>query len=207
MNKVAVHIGILENEKANKLAKESTTLDTVKWIYNANETAYIPFCRGVELDLNIRHFLNKQIKGKILINDVKNKWIQCLLQAVGGGQKALNTNEKIVLSSEYIMSSSNIDMLCKRLVNKQFGRINAFANINLKTNNNILVKICKWTVTQARNKLWEEWCRLQTKWKKSKNIDNRVKRNSYDGSNIHNTSRDGGRNTSRHIVRIGELFT
>ncbi|KAG9297682.1 hypothetical protein G9A89_011197 [Geosiphon pyriformis] len=37
MNKVAAHIGILENKKADKLAKESTTLDTIKWAYNAKE--------------------------------------------------------------------------------------------------------------------------------------------------------------------------
>ncbi|KAG9299082.1 hypothetical protein G9A89_020395 [Geosiphon pyriformis] len=86
---------------------------------------------------------------------------------------------KIVLSSEYIMSLFNIDILYKGLINKQFGRINTFADINLKTNNNILVKMCKWA-----------------------DIDNRVKRNLYDSSNIHNTLRDSGKDTGRHIVRI-----
>ncbi|KAG9284777.1 hypothetical protein G9A89_003700 [Geosiphon pyriformis] len=60
MNKVAAHVGIFKNEKADKLAKGSTALDTMRWAYNAKETAYIPVCGRVELDLNIRHFLNKQ---------------------------------------------------------------------------------------------------------------------------------------------------
>ncbi|KAG9298693.1 hypothetical protein G9A89_012761 [Geosiphon pyriformis] len=54
------HNSILENEKADKLAKGSTTLYTMRWAYNAKETVYISVCGRVELDLNIRHFLNKQ---------------------------------------------------------------------------------------------------------------------------------------------------
>ncbi|KAG9294449.1 hypothetical protein G9A89_001954 [Geosiphon pyriformis] len=250
MKKVAAHAGILENEKADKLAKESTTLDTMRWVYNTKETAYISVCRRVELDLNIRHFLNKQAslqsaldwignnkvqetigsldqnidwiyttkiwnwnrkilsgftsagssamhtfimksfhnmlpttetchrevetnqhfwecslntqEGKTLIDDVKDKWIQCLSEAVRGGCKAYNTDEKLVLSNKYIMSMSNIDLLCKRLINKQFGRINAFFDIDLRISNNVLIKVCKWAVTQARNRLWEECCKLQT---------------------------------------------
>ncbi|KAG9288328.1 hypothetical protein G9A89_021359 [Geosiphon pyriformis] len=280
MNKVAAHTGMLENEKADKLAKESTNLDTVRWVYNAKEIAYIPLCRRIELDLNIRHFLSEQTslqvaldwidnnkvqemlgsldqdidwmcktkiwnwdgkmslgftsagssamctfimksfhnmlptaevlynrcplvylnnlckichrevetnqhfwecslntqEGKTLINDVRDKWIQCLSKAVRGECEALNTNKKIVLSNEYIMSTSNIDLLYKGLINKQFGRINTFADIDLKTNNNILIKVCKWAVNQARNRLWREHCKLQTKWEKSMSIDNRVKK-------------------------------
>ncbi|KAG9292558.1 hypothetical protein G9A89_006929 [Geosiphon pyriformis] len=62
MNKVAAHAGILENEKADKLAKKSTVLNTMRWAYNAKKAAYIPVCGEVELDLNIRHFLNKQAR-------------------------------------------------------------------------------------------------------------------------------------------------
>ncbi|KAG9299080.1 hypothetical protein G9A89_020393 [Geosiphon pyriformis] len=76
MNKVAAHTGILENEKTDKLAKEFTTLDTVKWTYNANKTAYIPFCRGVELDLNIKHFLSKQTILQAALNWIGNNKIQ-----------------------------------------------------------------------------------------------------------------------------------
>ncbi|KAG9292567.1 hypothetical protein G9A89_006938 [Geosiphon pyriformis] len=47
-------------DMANKLAKEVTTFDTVEWMYNAENISYIPYCRGVELDLNIRHFLSQQ---------------------------------------------------------------------------------------------------------------------------------------------------
>ncbi|KAG9303081.1 hypothetical protein G9A89_005039 [Geosiphon pyriformis] len=61
-------------------------------------------------------------------------------QAVRVGHKASNTDEKIVLSNEYIMSTFNIDLLYKELINKQFGRINVLANINLNlkvSDNNI----------------------------------------------------------------------
>ncbi|KAG9301582.1 hypothetical protein G9A89_016652 [Geosiphon pyriformis] len=68
INKVAAHTGILENKKANKLAKESTTLDTIRWIYDAKEAAYISFCREIELDLNIRHFLSKQTSLQAALN-------------------------------------------------------------------------------------------------------------------------------------------
>ncbi|KAG9299682.1 hypothetical protein G9A89_006398 [Geosiphon pyriformis] len=57
---VATHTGISENEMADKLAKKATAFDTVGWAYNAKNISYIPSCRGVELDLNIRHFLNQQ---------------------------------------------------------------------------------------------------------------------------------------------------
>ncbi|KAG9301536.1 hypothetical protein G9A89_008388 [Geosiphon pyriformis] len=60
INKVAAHTGIPENEMADILAKEATTFDTVEWAYSAENVSYIPFCRGVELDLNIRHFLSQQ---------------------------------------------------------------------------------------------------------------------------------------------------
>ncbi|KAG9290704.1 hypothetical protein G9A89_011667 [Geosiphon pyriformis] len=76
MNKVAAHAGILENEKADKLAKGSTTLDTVRWAYNAKETAYIPVCGEVELDLNIRHFLNKQIRLQSALDWIGNNKVQ-----------------------------------------------------------------------------------------------------------------------------------
>ncbi|KAG9305525.1 hypothetical protein G9A89_003588 [Geosiphon pyriformis] len=272
------------NKVANKLAKRSTTLDTVRWAYNAKETAYIPVCGEVELDLNIRHFLNKQAslqsaldwignnkvqetigsldqdidwicttkiwnwdkkmssgfisagssamctfimksfhnmlptaevlynrhfhvylnnlcktchrevetnqhfwecslntqEGKTLIDDVKDKWIQCLSEAVKRGRETHNTDEKIILSNEYIMSTSNIDLLCKGLINKQFGRINAFSDIDLKTSNNILIKVC---------------------------IDNRVKRNPTVGSSIHSTSRNSGKDNGKPIVKIGDVST
>ncbi|KAG9288331.1 hypothetical protein G9A89_021362 [Geosiphon pyriformis] len=257
INKVAAHAGIFENKKADKLAKRSTALDTIRWAYNAKETAYIPVCGRVEVDLNFRHFLNKQAslqlaldwignnkvqkmigslnqdidwicttkiwnwdgkmslgftsasssamctfimksfhnmlstaevlynrcshvylnnlcktchkkvetnwhfwdcslntqKGKTLIDDVKNKWIQCLSKAVRRGRRAQNTDEKIALSNKYIRSISNIDLLCKGLVNKQFERINTFSDIDLRASNKVLIKMCKWTVAQARNRL------------------------------------------------------
>ncbi|KAG9297405.1 hypothetical protein G9A89_009489 [Geosiphon pyriformis] len=76
MNKVAAHAGILENEKADKLAKGSTTLDTVRWAYNAKETAYIPVCGEVELDLNIRQFLNKQASLQSALDWISNNKVQ-----------------------------------------------------------------------------------------------------------------------------------
>ncbi|KAG9288430.1 hypothetical protein G9A89_015636 [Geosiphon pyriformis] len=285
MNKVAAYAGILENEKADKLAKGSITLDTVRWAYNAKETAYIFVCGGVELDLNIRHFLNKQASlqsaldwignnkiwnwdrkmssgfisagssamhtfimksfhnmlpiAEVLYNrclhvylnnlcktcyrEVKTNWHfwecslntqkgktlidDCLSEAVKGGCEAHNTDEKIVLSNEYIMSMSNIDLLCKGLINKQFRRINAFSDINLRISNNVLIKVCKWAVTQARNRLWGEHCKLQTEWEKTMGIDNRVKRNPTGGSSIHSTSRNSGKDNGKPIVKIGDVFT
>ncbi|KAG9292569.1 hypothetical protein G9A89_006940 [Geosiphon pyriformis] len=76
MNKVAVHTGILENEKTDKLAKESTILNTVRWIYNAKEITYILFCKGVELDLNIRHFLSKQTSLQAVLDWIGNNKVQ-----------------------------------------------------------------------------------------------------------------------------------
>ncbi|KAG9290709.1 hypothetical protein G9A89_011672 [Geosiphon pyriformis] len=311
MNKVAVHAGTLENEKANKLAKGSTAFDTMRWAYNAKEAAYVPICEAVELDLNIRHFLNKQArlqsalewignnkvqetirsldqdidwicttkiwnwdskmssgftsasssamhtfimksfhnmlptaevlynrhphiylnnlyktchrevetnrhfwecslntqKGKTLIDNIKNKWIQCLTEAVRGECKAQNTDEKIVLSNEYIMSTSNIDLLYKGLVSKQFGRVNTFSDINLRTSNKVLIKVCKWAVTQARNRLWGEHCKLQTEWEKTMGIDNRVKRNPNGGSSIDSISRNSGKVSGEPIVKVGNVST
>ncbi|KAG9300845.1 hypothetical protein G9A89_004475 [Geosiphon pyriformis] len=76
MNKVAAHAGIFKNEKADKLAKESTALDTMRWAYNAKKTAYILVCRGVELDLNIRHFLNKQASLQSALDWIGNNKVQ-----------------------------------------------------------------------------------------------------------------------------------
>ncbi|KAG9297670.1 hypothetical protein G9A89_011185 [Geosiphon pyriformis] len=76
MNKVAAHTGLLKNEKANKLAKKSTNLDTVEWTYNAKIIAYILLSRGVELDLNIRHFLSEQTSFQAALDWIGNNKIQ-----------------------------------------------------------------------------------------------------------------------------------
>ncbi|KAG9299774.1 hypothetical protein G9A89_013134 [Geosiphon pyriformis] len=60
INKVAAHTKISKNKMANKLAKKATAFDTVGWAYNAKNISYILFCRKVELNLNIKHFLNQQ---------------------------------------------------------------------------------------------------------------------------------------------------
>ncbi|KAG9292568.1 hypothetical protein G9A89_006939 [Geosiphon pyriformis] len=98
----------------------------------------------------------------MLIDDVRNEWMRCLSKAVRGKHKILDPSKRVVLSNEYIRTMPNIDLLCKRLINEQFGKINVFANIDQKANDNILIKVCKWAVTQARNRLWKECCRIQT---------------------------------------------
>ncbi|KAG9292534.1 hypothetical protein G9A89_006905 [Geosiphon pyriformis] len=60
INKVTAHTGLTENEMADKLAKEATVLDTMGWAYNNKNISYVPLCEGVELDLDIRHFLGQQ---------------------------------------------------------------------------------------------------------------------------------------------------
>ncbi|KAG9294833.1 hypothetical protein G9A89_008525 [Geosiphon pyriformis] len=65
-----------KNKKADKLAKESTILDTVRWVYNIKKTAYILLCKGVELDLNIRHFLSKQTSLQSALNWIGNNKVQ-----------------------------------------------------------------------------------------------------------------------------------
>ncbi|KAG9289399.1 hypothetical protein G9A89_007960 [Geosiphon pyriformis] len=190
INKVAAHTGIAENEMADKLAKEATAFDIVDWIYNARNISYIPFCKEVELDLNIRHFLNQQTEiqgaldwignnkvqeivksldqgvdwkcttkvwnwnGKMLIDDMRNEWMQCLSKAVKRKHKILDPGKKVFLSNEYIQSTPTIDLLYKRLINKQFGRINVFSNIDQRANNNILIKVSKWAVTQVQEFLF-----------------------------------------------------
>ncbi|KAG9306115.1 hypothetical protein G9A89_016019 [Geosiphon pyriformis] len=72
INKVAAHTDVSENEMADKLAKEAITFDTVKWAYNAKNISYIPSCRGIELDLNIRHFLSQQIGIQKALNWIGN---------------------------------------------------------------------------------------------------------------------------------------
>ncbi|KAG9302193.1 hypothetical protein G9A89_020627 [Geosiphon pyriformis] len=57
---MTAHTSISKNKMTDKLAKKATTFDTVEWAYNAENINYIPSCRGVELDLNIRHFLSQQ---------------------------------------------------------------------------------------------------------------------------------------------------
>ncbi|KAG9300853.1 hypothetical protein G9A89_004483 [Geosiphon pyriformis] len=61
---------------ANKLAKEATTFDTVVWTYNAKNISYIPSCRGVELDLNIRHFLSQQTGIQGALDWISNNKVQ-----------------------------------------------------------------------------------------------------------------------------------
>ncbi|KAG9301604.1 hypothetical protein G9A89_016674 [Geosiphon pyriformis] len=117
--------------------------------------------------------LNTQ-KGKTLIDDVKNKWIQCLSEAVRGGRIVQNTDEKIVLSKEYIMSMPNV---------------------------------CKWAVIQAKNRLWGEYCKLQTEWEKTMGIDNRVKRNPIGGFSVDSISRNSDRVSSKPIVKVGDIYT
>ncbi|KAG9290703.1 hypothetical protein G9A89_011666 [Geosiphon pyriformis] len=143
-------------------------LPTAEMLYNRCPHVYLNnLCKTCHREVKTnQHFwecsLNTQ-EGKTPIDDIKNKQIQCLSEAVKGRRKAHNTDEKIVLSNEYIMSMSNIDLLCKGLINKQFGRINAFSDIDLRTSNNVLIK-CNSIVMGWSNKLMnnkeEQNCRV-----------------------------------------------
>ncbi|KAG9298280.1 hypothetical protein G9A89_002768 [Geosiphon pyriformis] len=310
INKVAAHTGISENEMADKLAKEATIFDTVDWAYNAENISYIPSCREVELDLNIRHFLSQQTgiqgaldwigndkvqetvgsldqrvdwksttkvwnwdgkmssgftlagssamhtfimksfhnmlstaevlynrhllvyinnlckichtevetnqhfwvcslntqKGKTLIDDVRNEWMWCLSKAVRGKHKILDPSERVVLSNKYIRTTHNIDLLCKKLINEQFERINAFADIDQRANDNILIKVCKWAVTQARNRLWRECCKLQTEWEKIMSVDNRFKKNPLQVTSICQLSRNGSNSSGNSNIKMRDGF-
>ncbi|KAG9296596.1 hypothetical protein G9A89_015188 [Geosiphon pyriformis] len=50
INKMAAHTGVSENEKADKLAKETTAFNTVEWAYNAKNVSYVPFCGRISND-------------------------------------------------------------------------------------------------------------------------------------------------------------
>ncbi|KAG9299309.1 hypothetical protein G9A89_013957 [Geosiphon pyriformis] len=76
INKVAVHTEVSENEKANKLAKEATAFNTVEWAYNAKDVSYVSFCRKIELDLNIRHFLSQQTGLQVALDWISNNKVQ-----------------------------------------------------------------------------------------------------------------------------------
>ncbi|KAG9289226.1 hypothetical protein G9A89_022536 [Geosiphon pyriformis] len=68
INKVTTHTGISEYEMTNKLAKEATAFNMVGWAYNAKNINYISSYKEVELDLNIRYFLNQQTKMQKALN-------------------------------------------------------------------------------------------------------------------------------------------
>ncbi|KAG9300833.1 hypothetical protein G9A89_004463 [Geosiphon pyriformis] len=86
INKMAIHTKISENEMADKLAKEATAFNIVGWAYNVKNISYISSCREVELDLNIRHFLNQQtvIQGALnwIDNDKVHKTVKFLDQRI-----------------------------------------------------------------------------------------------------------------------------
>ncbi|KAG9284508.1 hypothetical protein G9A89_014112 [Geosiphon pyriformis] len=82
IKKVAAHTEVSENKKADKLAKEATAFDTVGWAYNAKYVSYVLFCRGVELDLNIRHFLSQQSGLQAALDWISNVKVQKTLESL-----------------------------------------------------------------------------------------------------------------------------
>ncbi|KAG9300547.1 hypothetical protein G9A89_002425 [Geosiphon pyriformis] len=80
INKVAAHTEISKNEKADKLAKEATALNTMEWTYNDKNTSYVPSCREIKLDLNIRHFLTQQTKLQAALKWISNNKVQEILR-------------------------------------------------------------------------------------------------------------------------------
>ncbi|KAG9297641.1 hypothetical protein G9A89_011156 [Geosiphon pyriformis] len=251
------HIWNAIKAMADRLAKEATAFDTVGWAYNAKDISYILFCRGVELNLNIRYFLTQQtgIQGTLdwISNDKVQETVEsldqrvdckcttkvwnwddkmssgfisasssamctfimksfhnmlpiaevlynrhllvyvnnlckvchteCLSKAVKGKHKILDPSERVVLSNEYIKSTPNIDLLCKGLINEQFGRINAFADIDQRVNDNVLIK-----------------------WEKLMGFDNRVKRNPTQVTGIHKMPRDSNNGGGNSIIKMSDGF-
>ncbi|KAG9289407.1 hypothetical protein G9A89_007968 [Geosiphon pyriformis] len=115
-------------------------LPTAEVLYNRHFLVYLNnLCKTchTEVETN-QHFWKCSLR---------NEWMQCLLKAVKRKHKILDPGKKVFLSNKYIWSMPNIDFLCKGLINKQFGRINAFSDIDQRTNNNILIKVL---ITESR---------------------------------------------------------
>ncbi|KAG9291814.1 hypothetical protein G9A89_012099 [Geosiphon pyriformis] len=85
----------------------------IKLFHNIMPTAEVLYNRCSLMYLN-----NLCKVCKTLMDKIKNEWIQCLLKAVGEKHKTINSDKKIVLAKEYIMLTPNIDLLCKKLINK-----------------------------------------------------------------------------------------